>query len=171
LPPISERLQAAWRQPTLIRSASPVRFRGLQLRRSQRSPGADNLGLPGATPGAASFDPVVQRQRPLAYTQVTMVRVHPGSLAGRSQKSEIRWVIPDSWPLTKGCSSNGRTLVSQAGNRGSTPRRSTASSAEFNVRAHRPMGRHLPGVQEIRVQFPVGPLTGSCCNGSMTLSK
>ena len=26
--------------------------------------------------------PVVQRQRPLAYTQVTMVRVHPGSLIG-----------------------------------------------------------------------------------------
>ena len=36
--------------------------------------------------------PVVQRQRPLAYTQVTMVRVHPGSL-GLQVLWRHSWVV------------------------------------------------------------------------------
>ena len=51
-----------------------------------------------------------------------------------------------------GCWSNGTTPALQAGNRGSTPRRST------DVRAHGPTGRHRPGVAEIRVRFSVSPL-------------
>ena len=149
-------MQAARRRPALIRPACPVRFRGLQLRRGQCSVEVHTLDRSGATPDAATLDPVVQRQRPLAYTQVTMVRVHPGSLprletggcrkkagdwrlqaAGRRLKTggrrlQRRTRESSSYSLQSpvsslhmGCWSNGKTLASQAGNRGSTPRRST----------------------------------------------
>ena len=70
---------------------------------------AENLG-PGAGVGVRVspwllLGPVVQRRRPLAYTQETMVRVHPGSLVWG------RW-------------SKGKTPASQVGNRSSTLRRS-----------------------------------------------
>src|SRR5262245_1713576 len=73
--------------------------------------------------------------------------------ARRCLASNVLWVRFPPFPLVAGCWSKGKTPASQVGNRGSTPRRSTE-------RAHGPMGRHQPGVLEIWVQFPVGPLGG-----------
>src|SRR6516164_7800350 len=64
--------------------------------------------------------PVVQRQRPLAYTQVTMVRVHPGSLHGLLVQF-------------------GTTPGLHPGNRGSTPRRSTVIGPSSLVICQGPM--------------------------------
>src|SRR5262249_32770166 len=78
--------------------------------------------------------PVVQRPRRLRHMQETMVQVHPGSLLWSAGVLTARippWYgggpgsIPGRTSRQLGCSSNGKTPASQAGNRGSTPRRST----------------------------------------------
>ena len=49
---------------------------------SNRTTPAPQVGNPGAIPGDSTHDgPVVQRPRHLAYTQETMVQLHPGPLA------------------------------------------------------------------------------------------
>ena len=70
--------------------------------------------------------------------------------------------------------SNGKTPGLHPGDRGSTPRRSTVHSGlnpvpvawrragPHGLRAHRLMGGHRPGVAEIRVRLPVGPLREFC---------
>ena len=85
----------------------------------------------------------------------------------------MRVQIPNL-PLKMRCSSNGKTPASQVGDRGSTPRRSTVHSGlnpvpvawrragPHGLRAHRLMGGHRPGVAEIRVRLPVGPLREFC---------
>ena len=59
------------------------------------------VGTSGSIPGPATDDPVVQRQRPPAYTRATMVRVHPGSfetrnseLGTRNARMEFRSAFP-----------------------------------------------------------------------------
>jgi hypothetical protein len=81
--------------------------------------------------------------------KLTWERMYAG--ARHCLASNVLWVRFPPFPLHLGCWSNGKTPVSHAGNRGSSPRRST-------IRAHGPRGRHQPGVLGIRVQFPVGPL-------------
>src|SRR2546427_11448166 len=91
---------------------------------------------------AIEHGPVVQRQRPLAYTQVTMVRVHPGSLNCRLEVADFRLqnlqsaIVNLQSEIYLGCWSNP--------------------------------GRRLVCTQEIGVQLPGGPLVLTTGYGLLT---
>src|SRR5258708_13353117 len=69
-------------QHGLISRSTPVRIRPPQLLKSEiRSQRSEVRSQRSNILLTSDCGPVVQRLRPLAYTQVTMVRVHPGSLS------------------------------------------------------------------------------------------
>ena len=71
------------------------------------------------------FGPVVQRQRRLAYTQETVVRLHPGSLAAERCSAAFN---------NMGLSFNGRMPALQASDPGSIPGGSTVRFEISNLR-------------------------------------
>ncbi len=84
-------------------------------KRSGREP--DVCGFESHSGQSKEIGPVVQRQRRLAYTQETVVRLHPGSLAVE------RCSAADN---KLGLSFNGRMPALQASDPGSIPGGSTA---------------------------------------------
>ena len=136
-----------------------------RVRKQAKRRGREPRDFVGSTPTSATRDPVVQRSRRLADIQerdgstpsgitcwsVSVIRPHASSVrrkAGFDSRTDL-WRTNDT-----GCWSNGTTPGLQPGNRGSIPRRSTATTGSWS-------NGTTPALAwlEIRVRFPVGPLT------------
>ena len=177
---------AAGAQLAFIRPVRPVRYRGLQLRVGQCSAGPHKPGPPGATPGPATtgyanwHSGEVESLVPVGSSPTSVTGMIPWSsgndawadsreddgsspsgITRRSVgvsaahllgKEEDRVRLPDG-PLV-GWHVPWRRLI---------PARSVRwvrlpSGPLITRRARGPKGRHRPGVAEIRVRFPAGPL-------------